>query len=57
MKSLIKIFLLLFFIVTGMWSCTKDEKKDYFEGGTAPVLTSSVSGNIPLSSLDKKRRQ
>lgn len=32
-----------------LWSCEKDEKRDYFEGGTAPVLMSSVSGTIPMA--------
>jgi hypothetical protein len=30
-------------------SCTKQEAKEYFLGGTAPALTASVSGTIPLS--------
>ncbi len=55
MKSLIKISAFIFFIATSLCSCTKDEKKDYFQGGTPPVLTASVTGNIPLSSLDKKK--
>jgi hypothetical protein len=29
-------------------SCEKDEHKIYFEGGTAPVLSSSVTGTIPM---------
>jgi len=49
MKSLLKIFLLSSFIVTALWSCTKDEKKDYFEGGTPPVLTASVADSLPLA--------
>ncbi|MDE3234408.1 MAG: SusE domain-containing protein [Bacteroidota bacterium] len=42
----------LFFISTAILlfaSCKKDEAKQYFEGGTAPVLSASVSGTIPLS--------
>jgi starch-binding outer membrane protein SusE/F len=34
-------------------SCKKDEKKEYYEGGTAPVLNSSVNGTIELSSATK----
>ena len=49
MKTLIKN---LFFIGIGVAffaSCKKDENIDYFNGGTAPVLTASLSGTIPLS--------
>ena len=49
MKTLIKN---LFFIGMGVAffaSCKKDENIDYFNGGTTPVLTASVSGTIPLS--------
>lgn len=37
------------FLAAVLSSCTKDEKKDYFTGGTPPVLTASVSDSIPLS--------
>jgi hypothetical protein len=38
-------------------SCKKDEHKVYYKGGTAPVLTSSVSGTtIPLSFANKDQR-
>ncbi len=46
----------LFFISTAVMllgSCKKDEVKQYFEGGTAPVLTASVSGTIPLAYANK----
>jgi hypothetical protein len=33
-------------------SCKKDEAKLYFNGGTAPVLTGSVSDSIPLQPAD-----
>jgi hypothetical protein len=48
MKNMSKLFFasLLLFIFS---SCDKDENKIYFEGGTAPVLTSSVTATIPLS--------
>ncbi len=51
MKTLLKR---LFFIGTGVAlfaSCSKDQNIDYFTGGTAPVLSASVSGTIPLSTL------
>ena len=49
MKTLLKK---LFFIGMGVFffaSCKKDQTIDYFNGGTAPVLSASVSGTIPLS--------
>ncbi len=49
MKTLLKK---LFFIGMGVAffaSCKKDQTIDYFNGGTAPVLTASLSGSIPLS--------
>lgn len=50
-----KIFLLLFSFVLmlGIFSCKKAENKDYYVSGTAPVLSSSVSGIIPLSFATK----
>lgn len=51
-RHLIKI---LFLAGTGLilWSsCKKDESKVYFNGGTAPVLTASVSDSIPLPISD-----
>jgi hypothetical protein len=48
MKNIFKIVLSAF-VLFGLWSCKKDEHKVIFEGGTAPVLTSSVTGDVPLS--------
>ena len=48
----------LFFIGIGVAlfsSCKKDEKIDYFLGGTVPVLTATVSGTIPLSVANKSQ--
>lgn len=45
MKRLSTI-LLLGVLLTGLWSCEKDENRVFFEGGTAPVL--SVSNSTPL---------
>jgi len=36
-------------------SCTKDENKVFYEGGTAPVLTSSVTGTIPLTFANSEK--
>jgi len=49
MKSIIKRLFLSSVMIAVLWSCSKDEKKDYFEGGTAPVLTTSISDSIPLT--------
>lgn len=50
-----KIFHLLFSFVLmlGIFSCKKAENKDYYVSGTAPVLSGSVSGTIPLSFATK----
>ena len=37
-------------------SCKKDEAKQYYSGGTAPVLSASVSGTIPLSYATKDQQ-
>lgn len=52
MKNIFKI-LLAAIVMTGLWSCKKDEKRVILEGGTAPVLTSSVTSAIPLSNDTK----
>lgn len=51
MKNISK---LLFITISAMllWSCEKDENKIYLEGGTPPVLSSSVSGDLNLSFAD-----
>lgn len=43
MKNTLKIIFLLSFLPMIFWSCKKDEYKDYYQGGTAPVLTASVT--------------
>ncbi len=53
MKKLSKFLLLPAVLAFTIWSCKKDENKIYLEGGTPPVLTSSVSGDIPLSDANK----
>jgi len=53
MKNIFKILLLIITPAGVFLSCTKKENKIYYEGGTPPVLSSSVTGNIPLSFLNK----
>lgn len=52
MKNKINVLFFLL-VVAGFLSCTKKENKIYLNGGTAPVLTSNVSGSIPLSFANK----
>ena len=49
MKTIISKLFFISVAVILFASCKKDEVKQYFEGGTAPVLTASASGSIPLS--------
>ncbi|MGN6800697.1 MAG: SusE domain-containing protein [Ginsengibacter sp.] len=37
------------YLIFGLWSCKKDEHKVILEGGSAPVLTSSVTDSVPMS--------
>jgi starch-binding outer membrane protein SusE/F len=53
MKNISKILLAAFTLFIVLLSCKKDENKDYFEGGTAPALTASRTGTIPLSFATK----
>ncbi|MEO9211332.1 MAG: SusE domain-containing protein [Ginsengibacter sp.] len=41
--------LLVIFLITGLWSCKKDENKVMFLGGDTPALKASTSGDVPLS--------
>lgn len=50
MKNISKFALLSILLTILVWSCSKDEHKIYFEGGTAPVLTSAQTA-INLSYL------
>jgi hypothetical protein len=53
MKSL-KAFLFLSTLLSlVLFSCTKDENRNYLTGGNPPALTASVTGNIPLSFANK----
>jgi hypothetical protein len=49
MKKIFKTFILFSLLAAVLASCKKDENKVYFEGGTSPVLTSSVADSLPLS--------
>ncbi|MGZ3838414.1 MAG: SusE domain-containing protein [Flavisolibacter sp.] len=51
MKNRLPIILSLFLLV--LFSCKKDEHRIFYEGGTAPVLSASVNGSIPLSFANK----
>jgi hypothetical protein len=56
MKSLDKYFNKTMLIAASglllLASCKKDEAKLYYTGGTAPVLTATVTGSIPLPITD-----
>jgi starch-binding outer membrane protein SusE/F len=43
------------FLIT-LWSCKKEENKIFFEEGTPPVLTSSITGSIPLAFNNKDQQ-
>ncbi len=53
MKSIFKSLILSSLLATMLWSCEKDENKEYFEGGTAPVLSATKTGTIPLADATK----
>ena len=48
MKKIFKQLFFLSLLVTLFASCKKDENKDFYEGGTAPVLTASATGPLVL---------
>jgi starch-binding outer membrane protein SusE/F len=48
MKHFTKI-LFIATLILGIWSCKKDENKVVFEGGTRPVLTSSLTPPTPTT--------
>lgn len=55
MKKYLKLMLVPFLLVFAISSCKKDEHKIYFEGGTAPALSSSVPNTIPLTFANKDK--
>lgn len=55
MKHIIQSLLLSSLLITFFSACEKDEKKDFFEGGTPPVLTASVAAlNLTFADADKE---
>ena len=57
MKNILKFLSYILTVALVFVSCKKDEHKVYYEGGTSPVLTSSVTGNtIPLAFANKDQR-
>lgn len=48
MKSIVKLISLSLMLAISLWSCTKDENKEYIVSGTKPVLTASTT-TLPLS--------
>jgi starch-binding outer membrane protein SusE/F len=52
MKIISKFLITAFLPAVMFWSCEKDENKIYFEGGTPPVLSASVSGDLNLNYAD-----
>ena len=44
-----KFLTLLAVLAVAVFSCKKEENKVTFQGGTAPVLSASTTGNVPLS--------
>jgi hypothetical protein len=56
MKKIVKQIFVLFLLAALFASCKKDENKVYYEGGTAPVLSTSVtSPDLPLSYADRDK--
>jgi hypothetical protein len=53
MKNISKFLLPVFTLSLFLFSCTKDENKIFYEGGTAPVLAANKTGTIALSFANK----
>src|SRR5690606_27283164 len=56
MQHISKYFLLAAILVTGLWSCEKDENKIFFEEGTNPTLTASSTDALFLTRADKDKK-
>lgn len=52
MKKISKFILLSALITSTIWSCKKDENRDYFIGGTAPALSANKNA-LTLSFVNK----
>jgi hypothetical protein len=56
MKKIVKQLFFLFLLAAVFASCKKDENKVYYEGGTAPVLSATVtSPDLPLSYVNRDK--
>ena len=49
MKKIAQLLSVAILLTSVLGSCKKDEQRVVFNAGTAPVITSSVAGNIPLA--------
>ena len=55
MKRTINLFVIACITLVGMWACNKDEHRDYYTSGTAPVLTASSTSNKVLVITDSAK--
>ena len=53
MKKIINYILGSVLLAGVLVSCKKDEKKVFYEGGTAPVLSANLATNLPLAYADR----
>ena len=53
MKKILNNLLVLSLLITVFTSCKKDENKIFFEGGTAPVVSASLTGPLVLLIADR----
>lgn len=53
MKSILKLISLSLILATTLWSCTKDENKEYILSGKTPVLTASSTAPLVLDLVNK----
>ena len=53
MKSIIKLISLSLVLATTLWSCTKDENKEYILSSTNPVLSASSTAPLVLDLINK----
>lgn len=51
MKNIYKLLFLSSIAAIVLWSCKKDENRDYFQGGTPPVLSASTNASADAVSL------
>jgi len=49
MKNIFKFLFISVLLTCTIMSCSKEEAIDYYLGGTNPVLSSSLTGSIPMS--------